>query len=278
MTDKVFSMILATKNRDKEVDEFLDSIKKNDYNLEKIEVIIVDQNQEIDLTTIINKYEENFDIIHIKSKLKGVSKNRNLGIKISRGKIISFPDDDCQYLNNTLKVVEDLIKNQNIDAILGRIIDENGKDYIKKWKLSEKKVKKNNFISFNSMITIFEKNSKRYFDESFGPGAKNPSTEDADYLYDLLKRNKNVLYSPEIVVFHPNVMINNFDKKKSYNYGLGFGAFCRKYSDIYTLKIFLLGTALALLRTIWNSIKLDNSEKIIWFSSFKGRIIGFLKK
>ncbi|MGL4997882.1 MAG: glycosyltransferase, partial [Cetobacterium sp.] len=116
MADKVFSMILATKNREKEVDEFLDSIKKSDYNLEKVEVIIIDQNQEIDLTSIINKYEENFDIIYIKSKLNGVSKNRNLGIKISRGKIISFPDDDCQYLNNTLKVVEDLIKNQNIDA------------------------------------------------------------------------------------------------------------------------------------------------------------------
>lgn len=44
---------MATYGREKEVGEFLSKLKVNDYPKEKIEVIIVDQNDKINLKPII---------------------------------------------------------------------------------------------------------------------------------------------------------------------------------------------------------------------------------
>ena len=50
---KRFSLIMATYGREKEVDSFLKSIKKSNYDLELVEVIIVDQNDKISLNPIV---------------------------------------------------------------------------------------------------------------------------------------------------------------------------------------------------------------------------------
>ena len=39
-----FSLIMATQGRDKEIELFLESIKQVDYDLPKVQIIIVDQN------------------------------------------------------------------------------------------------------------------------------------------------------------------------------------------------------------------------------------------
>ncbi|MGL5623009.1 glycosyltransferase, partial [Cetobacterium sp.] len=64
MNYKTFSLILATIDRKNEVQEFLDSLQKSNYPLQKIEVIIVDQNRDNFLQEIIKKYKEKIKIIY----------------------------------------------------------------------------------------------------------------------------------------------------------------------------------------------------------------------
>lgn len=279
MQKKNFSLIVATVNREKEILSFLESIRKSKISLDKIEVIIVDQNETIDLTTIIDKYNSSFQIIHIKSSEKGVSRNRNIGIRLATGDIIGFPDDDCEYLENTLNIVfETFNKFSDLDAVIGRIIDETGQDCIRKWSRRHEKVTTRNFYSKMSAITIFKKNKKEiFFDEEFGPGSKYGSSEDTDLLYQIIKKGNNVVYNPDVILFHPKGT-TNFDKKKAYFYGVGHGAFIRKHLNLNLLNIFIQGIILVLLRIIKALIFRRADEVDIWINSFRGRITGIIKE
>ena len=130
-----FSLIMATQGRDKEIELFLESIKQVDYDLPKVQIIIVDQNdvEKINLEEIISEYTH-LNIIHVKSNTKGLSYNRNIGLEYAEGEYIAYPDDDCEYYPNTLKEVEEAFqKNPESNLILGRIIDKSGNDVIRKW-------------------------------------------------------------------------------------------------------------------------------------------------
>ena len=83
-----FSLILATLNRKTELNEFLKSLleqKEVDF-----ELIIVDQNRENFIDEIIEKYKEYYKILHIKTKYKGLSRARNLGINNANEILLLF--------------------------------------------------------------------------------------------------------------------------------------------------------------------------------------------
>lgn len=270
------TLVIATINRYEEVDNLLKSIESLDYPKNNIEIIIVDQNLKKDLTEIIKKYFS-LDIKHIKSREKGLSKNRNLGIEKSTGEIICFPDDDCKFLKNTLKnVVEKFKKNPNIYAFLGKIIDEKGEDCIRKWPVKSETINLKNFYLKNTSITLFKRNDiKNYFDENFGVGSKYGACEDADFLYRILKRGLLVQYNPNIILFHPNFK-NRISKEKSYNYGIGFGAFCKKNKDLNIIILFFKSTIWFLIRSIIYFIKIDFSSAKVMIYGLKGRIYGYI--
>ena len=120
---KRFSLIMATYGREKEVESFLKSLKKSNYDLSLVEVIIVDQNDKIDLNPIVERHND-LNIKHIKSTVKGLAKNRNIGLEQSYGGIVAFPDDDCEYLPDTLNIISDIFEaNSEIDVVMGRIVE-----------------------------------------------------------------------------------------------------------------------------------------------------------
>lgn len=278
MNYKTFSLILATIGRKNEVQEFLDSIEKSNYPLEKIEIIIVDQNKDDFLQEIIKEYAKKIKIIYLKSEEKGLSKNRNIGLKYISNEIIGFPDDDCKYFKNTLlNISKSFEANLELDGVVGRIVDEDGNDCIRKWDRCRLKITKKNFYTKASSITMFEKNINILkFDEELGAGSKYGSSEDVDFLYRTLKFGKKINYNPDIILYHPKPN-NTFSKEKAYSYGIGHGAFIKKNLDFNTLKIYFQGIVLVLIRMFKYLLKLDLKKFVIWHNSLIGRIHGFKK-
>lgn len=279
MDYKTFSLILATIGRKNEVQEFLDSIEKSNYPLQKIEIIILDQNKDDFLQEIIREYTEKIKIIYIKSKEKGLSKNRNIGLKHVSNEIIGFPDDDCKYFSDTLfNVSSSFSIDSNLDGVIGRIIDEEGNDCIRKWSKKKTTVTKNNFYTKASSVTIFEKNRNVLeFDEELGAGSKYGSSEDVDFLYRTLKLGKKIDYNPEIIIYHPKPN-NTFSKEKAYSYGIGHGVFIKKNFDLNTIKVFFQGLILVFIRILSNFIIYDKEKIKIYYFSLKGRIEGIVRK
>jgi len=58
------SLIIPTYGRYTEVERLLCSLTKQTHSLQKIEIIIVDQNDTIDLSPIINKFVSILNIVH----------------------------------------------------------------------------------------------------------------------------------------------------------------------------------------------------------------------
>lgn len=193
MIKRTFSLIVATCGRDKELDRLLQSLVQQEYDLQLVNIYIIDQNDEIDLKPIIEKYMPVLNIYYIHSSRKGLSFNRNIGLKKANGDIIAFPDDDCTYYSDTLKKVNDAFDElKDAKLILGQIIDRHsGEKIIREWSNRQISLNYYNFYTNFSSITIFVKNEgkKQLFDEKLGSGEYLGSCEDADYIVQELKKN-----------------------------------------------------------------------------------------
>jgi glycosyltransferase involved in cell wall biosynthesis len=99
------SIIINTKNEERIIEKCLDSINKQDYNQDDIEVIVID-NKSIDNTkNIAQKYTPNV-LDHGKER----SEQRNHGAKIAKGEWLLFVDADFVLSKNVLSEAEKKIK------------------------------------------------------------------------------------------------------------------------------------------------------------------------
>ena len=222
------SCILATYGRRQEVLEFIISLKNQILPSVHFELIIVDQNEENILDKYIEEFSEKINIVHIKSSIKGLSANRNIGLTHARGKYICFPDDDCTYYPETLSYALEKLEATGKQMVLGAIKDQRtGEKLIKNWPDSVKTVNTWNFQRYSTSITIFAKRNNLKFCEQLGAGTENGSCEDLDYIYKSIKTFGTAIYIPDLVVWHPAPKIADIPASKVASYGRGFGSFCR---------------------------------------------------
>ena len=105
MSDLV-SVIITTYRRTDELKKAVNSVCNQTYS--NLEVIIVDDNIEEKYSKIVKKiileYSSKIKIIYKKNeKNLGGALSRNVGIQISKGKYISFLDDDDEYYPNKIE-------------------------------------------------------------------------------------------------------------------------------------------------------------------------------
>lgn len=223
-----FSLILATLGRREEVELFIKSLLKQTY--KNFELIIVDQNTDDFVFKIYDKYKKLINIKYIKIDKKGLSIARNIGLKLVEGDIVAFPDDDCEYMDDTLnRVLNTFVENNNCRIVTGKSIDKVTKiDSSISWKSSNCRLTYHNIYKTSISYTIFIKFKNLQdiiFDELLGVGAKYGAGEESDMLLSLLHKSYMGQYNKEIVVFHP---IKGENPNRTYSYAQGAGALLKK--------------------------------------------------
>ena len=99
------SVIIPIYNSENYLEECLNSVIQQ--TLKNIEIICIDDGSTDNSSNIMQKYFEHDDrFVLIKQKNKGPGLSRNEGIKISRGKYISFLDSDDKYYDDSYAVEE----------------------------------------------------------------------------------------------------------------------------------------------------------------------------
>ena len=261
---------MATFGRFKEIIIFLDSLLNQSY--KNFELIIVDQNGDDKLEKLCQSYSMNIQVI--KNPVKGLSLNRNIGLKYVTGDIIAFPDDDCEYDSKTLEnVVQFFTNNQDYGFYTCSTKEKTNDLSILANNTGDTEISIKNIMYVGISFTIFVKKlffDKFVFDEQLGIGAEFGSAEESDLLFYLLKNRCKGFYHSTHYIYHP---YKPETVEKAFQYGKGYGAIHKKAVIVYKYYMVLYPFfKLMLIELIKICFYQYLPERL---PTFKGRIYGF---
>lgn len=230
-----FSLVVPTKNRMEEIERLLEGLKKQTF--QDFEIIISDQNTDDRIIALLKKIDWPGKIGHIRSS-GGASAARNAGLKVAKGDIITFPDDDCTYFPDLLeRVAKFFDAHPEYGYLNGRSVADDGGDAasshsreageVEKYKIYQQGIEFTFFVRRESLGDI-------RFDERLGTGCSSPwqSDEAPDVMLKLKERGVRGYYDPSFAIWHPR-MEATFDDamvSRCYRYACGSGYFLRKHN------------------------------------------------
>ena len=270
---KKFSIICATLDDTDIIRNFIDSIEKSflsaSHDLFRCEIIIIDQ------STYRRKFGfkskvKNVEIIYIHSKKRGLSFNRNIGLKIASGDYFLVFDSDCTLdINFFDKAFQILNKFSYFDLFFYPILSVEYKTPIfRHWPNEIIDISKCRRFYYATSVNIMWRKNKipHFYDEDFGLGSYFPSCEDIDFA---LRFNCKSIFIPEIKVFHPYQDNYSNGIYKLVNYSFGFGALCRKHIFPVGLIILLLSLFKKILDTLFGNSPIQYLVPVL-YSRLKG--------
>lgn len=278
-----FSLIMATLGRKKEVENFMNSLKKQTYN--NFELIIVDQNENNYIAHLYNEYSKYYTIKYVHIDKKGLSLARNVGLKYASGDIIAFPDDDCEYDKDILDEVNTFFTNNlNYNILTCNLLDKDlNKQSNGKWPHKDKDLNTINIFKTGISCTIFIKKVNMEdinFDEKLGVGAYLGSGEETDMLLQLIHNKYKGRYVHNLHVYHDDQ--KELDNIKIYNYSLGFGAVIKKElayrkNYFYVNKLLINILIKPIIGIILYTILFNRNKRLTYINKLNGRLQGFIK-
>ena len=193
MNQPFFSVIIPTFNQANFLTDTLNSLKSQTF--KDFEVIVVDNFSDDDTENIVKKFD--FEIIYRKFNNDGViSKSRNFGLYLSRGKWICFLDSDDTWTSDKLHYTYDEITKKNFDVICNsEWIKYNHKKNIKIWCYGP--FKKKNFykemLIFGNVLATSASTINRNFltknNITFSEKKEFVTCEDYDFFLHIAKLN-----------------------------------------------------------------------------------------
>lgn len=266
-----FSLITATLGRVSEFERLLQSLSAQTF--KDFELIVVDQNDHFQLEEICNRFK-NLNIKYIHSDKKGLSLNRNIGLKYAVGEIVGFPDDDCYYDNNLLEKVVEKFENFPDYKLVVVEWKDTITSNIMKGKTPNNKIRRNDLhkrcISFNFFIS---QKTNMQFDENLGVGARFGAGEETDFLWNYFMNEDYGIFADDTFVWHPHKEMTEINTKRSYNYALGYGAIMKKAFSVYKFRFVLFKFLFAIAKNIVGILFTRKRQHHI--AALKGKIIGF---
>lgn len=112
------SVIIPTYKPGEYISDCLESLSRQTLSPELFEIIIIlngcDEPWHSKINRLRKKFLSNFNVILIQTEQGGVSNARNIGIETSKGKFITFIDDD-DYVS--VAYLEELLNNSSRDCV-----------------------------------------------------------------------------------------------------------------------------------------------------------------
>jgi glycosyltransferase involved in cell wall biosynthesis len=238
---------------------------KNIYNKGDIEILISTMNKDsLDFLIpmfpflhfsnfsilIVNQIEEGKELVSNYSNVrvvncleKGLSKSRNLALKNATGKICIIADDDIVYRQGFLTQILKAYNNFPAASVINFCAVNADEELMKNYPIKAKN-DVGIFDIFNTSsieMTINKKvleTANIIFDENFGLGGIFEMGEEAAFLSDLRKENKQIAFDPSIIVVHPE--LTSSDKKSTLeSYYIHGALFTKIFKSKYIFWIFI---------------------------------------
>ena len=223
------TVIVPVWNGEQTIQPLLESLQKQDYDRNKIEVIVVDGNSTDKTQEIVKQYPVKLVV----EEKKGLNLARNVGIKNSNGEIVAFTDADCIVSNNWVTKLAENFKDPEVSCVGGsaKALDT---DFVSQY-------------ADNSIVRLMPNFRKReeygevkpffrhpagcnmafrrktveevgYFDENIQYGF-----DEVEFADRICRAGYKMVLDPEVVVWHKHRSTLGEFMKQNFQYGKGSG-------------------------------------------------------
>lgn len=271
----IISIIIPTYNRTDILIKTLRALNNQSYNLEKVEVIVVDDcspaNPEEDILKLITKYRLRF---FRETGNIGQGRIRNRAIKLAEGEYILFMGDDTIPQDNFLREHMKLHDKSSGIAVLGRVLwapelRNEFMNYIEKIQFHYHTIKDRNNVKLHFYTSNISLGKKWFDEEEYSGKFRNYGLEDLELGYRLENKGLRVVYNPDAVVYHHHTYSFEQFCARMKNVGISAVIFATLHPElrrryIIPFRSFIKAGSFMLSR---NFIRFIN-RKLYWFSNF----------
>ena len=271
------SLIVATVGRTTELAALCESlVAQQDPSLE---VIVVDQNRDDRLTAVLRPFADQLTIRHVRSSICNNSHARNVGIRLSNGDIVAFPDDDCLYPPGVLSRVRTAFATDSgLSALSGAAQSPQGGLGSGRWGSAPGEITPrsvwHSVIAFNLFVRRRALLAVNGFDERFGVGARFGSCEENDLVLRIIENAGRAFYDPSLLIVHPDKRLTPVAVQRALSYGRGMGQALRRHRAAPRLVLRFLVRPLG--GAVLNLAMLRASTARYYWNTFHGRLSGYL--
>jgi glycosyltransferase involved in cell wall biosynthesis len=272
------SLIVATVGRAQELNRMLASIA--DQTLKNVQLIIVDQNSGHEVEQLLEDWKGSLPYLHVRSP-RGLSRSRNVGIKLASGRILCFPDDDSWYPDDLLlRVVKWFDQHQGYDFLCCTAQDGSGREVASRWPSHSLAIDRDSVLRACASASLFIRRTALDdiggFDERMGLGAATPfqSAEDSDLALRCIERGRKGWFTKQLYVYHPHKGAGEAADSRALGYGMGFGYLLRKHR--YSAHTLIYHVVRALGGFIKSILLGERDKARFYWNSAYGRLRGYL--
>jgi glycosyltransferase involved in cell wall biosynthesis len=229
--DPLVSLVVATSGRrPDELRRLLESVRSQRRS--SCEVLVIDQSTGL-LDDTLGEYPE---VVHVRSDVQGLSRNRNIGIARASGSIIAFPDDDCVLPPDYIENVIALASRFTDDTLFGYgnvLTLEDRQPFHELYRVgSMQRLTVFNCYKIPSVGLVFDRRAfarAGVFDERFGVGATYGAAEESDIMLRMLAARMQGVYADGLEILHPARPKAMVSKERHRSYSTAIGALARKH-------------------------------------------------
>jgi glycosyltransferase involved in cell wall biosynthesis/Tfp pilus assembly protein PilF/protein-L-isoaspartate O-methyltransferase len=216
--DILFSVIIPTYNRAGTLRKCLDAVRRQQFELNRIEVFICDDGSTDNTREVASQFQAPFPITYLHQKNSGPAAARNLGIRRARGRYLLILNDDAVLEPDAFRLHFECHQQRADEkiAVLGRFTfpkEFTSTPFGYALEHSEllffyRKMKAGQTYDFNCFFTCNISLPRVALDEVglFDERFDGPAAEDIELGYRLFERGYRVLYEPRCIAWHHHQM------------------------------------------------------------------------
>ena len=241
------ALVVSTIGRRESLDRLMTSLRALE-DPSALELVLVDQANDKACTRYLQEQQWPFAVTTATSP-KGLSIGRNAGLTKVQAPLVTFPDDDCYYLPDTLRrAISTLQSRPDIAGVSGIQLTPAGDPSMIRWPKRGRPITKWNYHRTAISSTMFMRTTavRRLggFDPDLGAGSAKGylSGEESDLLLRMLEAGLLWRYDPALVVLQddPRDEPTSEFVTKMAGYGRGFGSVASTNAVPRTLFVALL--------------------------------------
>lgn len=225
MEQFLFSVIIPSYNRPKQLGTCLESLTQLDYLRDRFEVIVVDDGSDRPLDTVVAPFKDSLNLRLIRQNNAGPAAARNSAARQAKGKYLAFTDDDCRPATNWLQALENcftadsdrIVGGRTVNALANNLFSTTSQNIISMGYAHYNAIANQaRFFASNNMVVPANRFGElNGFDESF------TTSEDRELCDRWLHHGYAMTYAPEVVIYHAHPMTLHSFWRQHFPYGQG---------------------------------------------------------